>query len=339
MRSYNFSVGPSSLPIEVLNEIKENLFEWKDGMGVLEVGCRDQHVLSLIEEVKHLLIDVMSIPETHEVLFLQGGGIAMNSMVPLNLMKRSADYIITGTWSNKSAIEAAKYGTVNTFVSGGSYVHICDNETVDGIEYKELPETYGVPLVADFSSSILTKSIDVSEYGVIYASAQKNLGIAGLTIAIVRKDLIGHAMDITPSVFNWKIVSENNSSYNTPPVFPIYVAGLVLKWIQRSGGVEEIEKRNKLKSDMLYEFVDSSDLYSAPVSLKQRSRINVIINLNDNSYDDFLEEAKKSEIYGLFGSKFLKPHIRVNLYNSISVTDVEYLINFMKKYEHNRQQN
>lgn len=339
MRSYNFSVGPSSLPMEVLQQIEESLYEWKDGMGVLEVGCRDQHVLSLIEETKALLIDVMQIPDTHEVLFLQGGGIGMNSMVPMNLMNRSADYLITGTWSNKSAIEAAKYGTVNTFIHNGSYVHICDNETVDGIEYKQLPETYGVPLVADFSSSILTKEVDVSKYGVIYASAQKNLGIAGLTVAIIRKDLIGHAMSFTPSVFDWKVVSQNNSSYNTPPVFAIYVAGLVLKWIKNCGGVKEIERQNKIKSDLLYNFVDSSALYSAPVKKDQRSRINVIINLRDNSYEEFLEIAKSNSLYGLFGSKFLEPHIRVNLYNSISVSDVEYLINFMKRYEHNRQQN
>ena len=321
---YNFSAGPAVLPKEVLQQAAEEMLDWNgSGMSVMEMSHRGAEFTSIHNTALQDLRELLAIPANYKILFMQGGAIAENAIIPMNLaglktQPATADYINTGSWSGKSIREAAKYCTVNVAASvaghpelpvppasgwqlsaDSAYVHVCTNETIDGVEYHAAPDltdaqqALHMPLVADMSSHILSRVIDVSRYGVIYGGAQKNIGPAGLTIVIVREDLLGFALPCCPSAFNWKTVADNNSMYNTPPTYAIYIAGLVFKWLKRQGGVAAIEQVNIAKANLLYDYLDSSDFYENRVNSSCRSRMNVPFFLRDESLNDaFLKAAK-----------------------------------------------
>jgi phosphoserine aminotransferase len=285
-RVFNFSAGPAALPQTVLQQAADEMLDWHgSGMGVMEMSHRGKEFISIANEAEALLRELLAVPANYKVLFMQGGAIAENAIVPMNMLrgKASADYIDTGEWSKKSLKEAKKYGAVNVAASaassgyttiperstwkldpGAAYVHICSNETIGGVEYHFTPDVGDVPLVADMSSSILSRPVDVSKYGLIYAGAQKNIGPAGLTIVIVRDDLIGQALPATPTAFDYKTVADNESMYNTPPTYGIYIAGLVFKWIKAQGGLAAMEAHNRKKAALLYDYLDTTSFYSAP---------------------------------------------------------------------------
>ncbi|MDP9108572.1 MAG: 3-phosphoserine/phosphohydroxythreonine transaminase [Pseudomonadota bacterium] len=359
---YNFSAGPAVLPAEVLAQAAAEMSDWHgSGMSVMEMSHRGPEFMQILAAAQRDLRELMAVPDNYRILFMQGGGLAENAIVPMNLVGRktqpaTVDFIHTGSWTGKSMKEAGKYAAVHVAASAEqsgftqvpprarwqlsadpAYVHICGNETIDGVEYASAPdiaaETGGAPLVADVSSHILSRVLDVSRYGVLFGGAQKNIGPAGLTIVIVRDDLLGHALPICPSAFNWQIVSDNDSMYNTPPTYAIYIAGLVFQWLKRQGGVAAIEQRNIAKSTLLYDYLDSSSLYQNRVEKSSRSRMNVPFFLRDETLNEaFLAGAKQRHLLQLKGHKSVGG-MRASLYNAMPIEGVHALISWMKDFE------
>lgn len=352
---YNFSAGPAVLPKEVLKQAGEEMLDWHgSGMSVMEMSHRGKEYMSIQAEAEADLRELLNIPANYKVLFLQGGAHCQFSMIPMNLLrgKTSADYLDSGLWSVKAIDEAARYCQVNVVASSkdknytyapaqtewrlnldAAYVHYTSNETIGGVEIFWTPETGGVPLVADMSSHILSRPIDISKFGLIYAGAQKNIGPAGLTIVIVRDDLIGQTLPGTPTMFDYKTHADHDSMYNTPPTYGIYMAGLVFKWLKAMGGLAAMEKTNIRKSDMLYDYLDSTDFYHAPVAKDNRSRMNIPFRIADASLDAaFLEQAGKHGLLQLKGHK-LVGGMRASIYNAMPMEGVKTLIDFMKDFE------
>ena len=355
-RVYNFSAGPSMLPLEVLETAAKEMCEFgATGQSVMEMSHRSKEYDAIIKETEANLREIMNIPENYEVLFLQGGASSQFAMVPLNLMNKSgkADFVVTGQWANKAYKEAARYGEAKvvassadktysyipkldkaTFTPDADYFHICMNNTIYGTRFTELPDTGNVPLVADISSCILSEPIDVSKFGVLYAGAQKNLAPAGLTIVIIRKDLIGNAMDITPTMLNWKTHADNGSMFNTPPCYTIYIAKLVLEWIKNEvGGLDKMYELNKKKADLLYGFLDSSEMFKGTVVPEDRSLMNVPFVTGDADLDaKFVKEATEAGFVNIKGHRSVGG-MRASIYNAMPYEGVEKLVEFMKKFE------
>ncbi|MEE0946578.1 MAG: 3-phosphoserine/phosphohydroxythreonine transaminase [Acutalibacteraceae bacterium] len=354
-RVYNFSAGPSMLPEDVLKTAAAEMLEYgNSGQSVMEMSHRSKEYQAIIDEAEANLRDIMNIPDNYTVLFLQGGASTQFAMVPMNLMNKNkkADYVITGQWAKKAYKEAARYGNARAIASSedktfsyipeitadmidpeADYVHICMNNTIYGTKWNKLPETGDVPLVADISSCILSEPIDVSKFGVLYAGAQKNVAPAGLTIVIIRNDLIGNAMDITPTMLNYQTHSENGSMFNTPPCYTIYIAGLVFKWIKELGGLEYMKNINTKKAEMLYDFLDNSKLFKGTVVAEDRSLMNVpFVTGNDELDAKFVAESKAAGFVNLKGHRSVGG-MRASIYNAMPVEGVEKLVAFMKKFE------
>ena len=354
-RVYNFSAGPSMLPEEVLKTAANEMLEYgTTGQSVMEMSHRSKEYGEIIKTAEQDLREIMNIPDNYEVLFLQGGASTQFAMVPFNLMNKNhkADYIITGQWANKAYKEAARYGQARIVASSkdktfsyipkvkaedfdrqADYVHICFNNTIYGTKYNYIPDTGDVPLVADISSCILSEPIDVSKFGVLYAGAQKNVAPAGVTIVIIRKDLIGNAMDITPTMLNYATHAENGSMFNTPPCYNIYIAGLVFKWIKKLGGLDEMKKRNEEKAKILYDFLDSSKLFKGTVVKEDRSLMNVpFITGNEELDAKFISEAKNNGFVNIKGHRSVGG-MRASIYNAMPLEGVKKLVEFMKKFE------
>jgi len=356
-RVYNFSAGPSMLPLEVLEKVQQDLLNYNgSGQSVMEMSHRSKDFQKIIDDAEADLRELMNIPDNYKVLFLQGGGTLQFAMVPLNLLRNSkkADYVVTGTWAKKAYKEATKFGDIRVIASSeedtftwvpkikkediredADYVYITTNNTIYGTKYNYVPETGDIPLVADMSSNILSEEVDVSKFGIIWAGAQKNVAPAGVTIAIIREDLIGHAPADTATYLDYKIHAENGSMYNTPPCFSIYVAGEVFKYLKSIGGVKEMERRNYEKADMLYEYIDSSRLYSCPVAKEDRSIMNVVFVTGNADLDKkFVAEAKEAGLVNLAGHRSIGG-MRASIYNAMPKEGIEALIDFMKKFEEN----
>ncbi len=358
MRIFNFSAGPAVLPEEVLRTAAAEMLDWHgSGMSVMEMSHRGKEFIAIAEQAEADLRTLLAIPANYKVLFLQGGAIGENAIVPMNLVqgRTVADYVNTGEWSKKSLKEAKKYVTVNVAASaedqgftyvpdratwkltpGAAYVHICSNETIGGVEYHWTPDTGDVPLVADMSSHILSRPVDVAKYGVIYGGAQKNIGPAGLTIVVVRDDLLDRALPITPSAFHWKEQAAADSMLNTPPTYAIYVAGLVFRWLMAQGGVAAIEQRNVAKAKLLYDCLDASGFYASPVRVQDRSRMNVPFKLPDAALDEpFLKGAKERGMVQLKGHRSVGG-MRASIYNAMPVEGVQALVDYMRDFERER---
>ena len=354
-RVYNFSAGPSMLPEEVLRTAAQEMLEYgSTGQSVMEMSHRSKEYQAIIDEAERDLRDIMNIPDNYTVLFLQGGASTQFAMVPFNLMNKNhkADYIITGQWAKKAYKEAARYGAARAIASSedktfsyipkitpdmidpeADYVHICMNNTIYGTKWHTLPECGSVPLVADISSCILSEPIDVSRFGVLYAGAQKNVAPAGLTIVIIRNDLIGNAMDITPTMLNYQTHSENGSMFNTPPCYTIYIAGLVFKWIKSLGGLEQMKRINEEKAKLLYDFLDSSKLFRGTVVAEDRSLMNVpFVTGNDELDAKFVKAAKEAGFVNIKGHRSVGG-MRASIYNAMPTEGVRALVEFMKKFE------
>ncbi len=354
-RVFNFSAGPAMLPEAVLKQAQSEMTDWQgSGMSVMEMSHRGKEFMSIAEKAAADLREIMAVPDSHEILFLQGGASSQFAMAPMNLLrgKTSADYINTGAWSKKAIAEAKRYCEVNIAASSeddkfssapaqgdlklnadAAYVHYTPNETIGGVEFNYIPETGDVPLVADMSSTILSRPIDVSKFGVIYAGAQKNIGPAGLTVVIVRKDLMGDVIDGTPSMLNYEVQAKAESMYNTPPTYSWYLAGLVFAWIKDRGGLAAMAEINKRKSDKLYAAIDSSDFYANPVKPECRSWMNVPFTLANADLDSvFLEEAKKEGLVTLKGHRSVGG-MRASIYNAMPEAGVDALVAFMAEFE------
>jgi len=355
MRVFNFSAGPAVLPEAVLRKAAAEMLDWHgSGMSVMEMSHRGKEFVGIAAKAESDLRALLSIPANYKVLFLQGGAIAENALVPMNLLagKTAADYINTGEWSKKSIKEAKKYCAVNVAASAedrnftyvppretwkldaaAAYVHVCTNETIGGVEYQWTPDTGAVPLVADMSSHILSRAIDVAKYGVIYGGAQKNAGTAGLTLVIVRDDLLDRALPITPSAFHWKEQAANDSMVNTPPTYAIYVAGLVFEWLLAQGGVAAIESRNIAKAKLVYDCLDRSEFYQTAVRKEDRSRMNVPFKLRDASLDEaFLKGAKERGMVQLKGHRAVGG-MRASIYNAMPIEGVQTLVSYLEDFE------
>ncbi|MCW9031061.1 MAG: 3-phosphoserine/phosphohydroxythreonine transaminase, partial [Gammaproteobacteria bacterium] len=354
-RVFNFSAGPAMLPQTVLEQAQSEMLDWQGtGMSVMEMSHRGKDYMSIAEKAMADLREVMAIPDTHEILFLQGGASSQFAMVPMNLLrgKKSADYINTGAWSKKAIAEAKLYCDVNVAATtegnnfssapnqselklnpDAAYVHYTPNETIGGVEFDYIPETNGVPLVADMSSTILSRPIDVSKFAVIYAGAQKNIGPAGLTVVIVRKDLIGETITGTPSMFDYKTHADNESMSNTPPTYAWYLAGLVFEWIKQQGGLTKMAEINQRKAGKLYAAIDGSDFYASPVAINNRSWMNVPFTLKDAELDKvFLEEAAKVNLVTLKGHRSVGG-MRASIYNAMPEEGIDTLVKFMAEFE------
>lgn len=353
---YNFSAGPAVLPKSVLQRAQVEMLDWHgSGMSVMEMSHRGKEFLSILEKTEADFRTLLNVPSNYKVLFLQGGALAQNAMIPLNLLEgKPADYAVTGTWSKRSVEDASAFGKIHTVINTeqtgftevpdftkwqlhqeAAYLHICTNETVVGVEFLDQPDTHGVPIVADMSSHILSRQIDVSRYGVIYAGAQKNIGPAGLCIVLVREDLLGKASPLTPAVFNWKIQAENQSMINTPPTYGIYMAGLVFEWLLAQGGVAVIEQQNIAKARLLYDYIDASDFYYTSVKVQNRSRMNVPFRLLDESLNDaFLKGAESNGLLQLKGHRIVGG-MRASIYNAMPIEGVQALVDYMKMFKTN----
>ena len=354
-RVYNFSAGPAALPTEVLEQAQAEMLDWNgSGMSVMEMSHRGKDYMSIAAKAEADLRQLMSIPDNYKILFLQGGASSQFAMVPINLLngKVSADYLLTGQWSKKAVAEAKRFCDVNLIAdtsdskfttvpdeadlalnADAAYVHYTPNETIVGVEFPYIPDTGDVPLVADMSSTILSRQIDVSKYGVIYAGAQKNIGPAGLTIVIVREDLVGHANPAMPVMFDYKTFADNDSMYNTPPTYSWYLAGLVFAWGLKQGGLPAIEKNNQRKAEKLYSAIDESAFYSNPVALNCRSWMNVPFILANAELDAaFLEQAQANGLSTLKGHRSVGG-MRASIYNAMPEAGVDALIEFMKEFE------
>ncbi len=354
-RVYNFSAGPSMLPEEVLKTAAAEMLEYgATGQSVMEMSHRSKEYQAIYDEAEANLRDIMNIPDNYTVLFLQGGASTQFAMVPFNLMNKNnkADYIITGQWAKKAYKEAARYGNARAIASSedkvfsyipkvtkdmidkeADYVHICMNNTIYGTKWNNLPDTGDVPLVADISSCILSEPIDVTKFGVLYAGAQKNVAPAGVTIVIIRNDLIGNAMDITPTMLNYKTHADNGSMFNTPPCYTIYIAGLVFKWIKKIGGLAEMQKINLKKAEILYNFLDNSKLFKGTVVKEDRSLMNVpFVTGNDELDAKFIAAAKAAGFVNIKGHRSVGG-MRASIYNAMPIEGVKKLVAFMQKFE------
>jgi phosphoserine aminotransferase len=343
------------LPHEVLEQARDEMLNWQgSGMSVMEMSHRGKEFMGIAAQAEADLRELLAIPANYKVLFLQGGASAQFAMVPMNLLrgKASADYVNTGEWSKKAIKEAKKYCTVNVVASSedanfsyaptqdkwslnkdAAFVHYTPNETIGGVEFNWVPDTGSVPLVADMSSNILSRPIDISKFGLIYAGAQKNIGPAGLTIVIVRDDLIGETVAGTPTMLDYKIHADNESMYNTPPTYAMYIAGLVFKLLKRKGGLAEMEKMNIAKANLLYDCLDSTDFYNCPNARADRSRMNVPFTLKDAALDeDFLKQAKARNMVQLKGHRSVGG-MRASIYNAMPIEGVKALVGFMKEFE------
>jgi len=355
-RVYNFSAGPSMLPESVLKKAALEMLDYQNsGQSVMEMSHRSKIFETIIQSCEALLREVMEIPDNYKVLFLQGGASSQFAMVPLNLMTGSgkADFVITGQWANKAYQEAARYGQANIvasskdktfsyipkldkseFTPDADYFHICLNNTIYGTRFTELPDTGDIPLVADISSCILSEPIDVSKFGLLYAGAQKNVAPAGLTIVIIRDDLIGKARDITPTMFNYKTHSEHNSMYNTPPCYQIYICKLVLEWIRDEiGGLKKMKEINEKKAKILYDYLDLSTLFRGTVEKESRSLMNVPFVTGSEELDaEFVKQAAERGFVNLKGHRTVGG-MRASIYNAMPVEGVEKLVEFMREFE------
>ncbi len=371
MRPWNFSAGPSALPLEVLEQAAAEMTDWHGcGMSVMEMSHRGKQFMQIAQEAQADLRELLAVPDNYSVMFMQGGATAENAILPLNLMGRGgalkADYVLSGIWSNKSYKEAQRYGDVAVAASSGAetlidgvtqepwtwfpepgqwhirtdaaYLHLCGNETIGGVEFAAWPDMVklgapDVPLVVDASSHFLSRPIDFSKASLVYAGAQKNAGPAGVTLVLARRDLIGHALPACPSAFDYANVDGANSMFNTPPTYAMYVAGLVFKWIKRQGGVAALEKANIVKAQTLYSYLDSTDFYLARVQRKVRSRMNVPFFLRDESLNaEFLAQAESAGLMQLKGHKSVGG-MRASIYNAMPIEGVQALITFMQEFE------
>lgn len=362
-RPFNFSAGPAAMPPEVLQQAASEMLDWHGcGMGVMEMSHRGKEFGSICAQAQADLRELLAIPAHFKVLFMQGGGLAENAIVPLNLSRGGAvDFVLTGSWSQKSQQEAARYCQVHVAASNestgrstipspatwqlsahASYVHVCTNETIDGVEFQELPDLPALgcdtPLVIDFSSHVASRALDWSRVGLAFGGAQKNLGPAGLTLVVVREDLLGHALSVCPSAFDYNTVAQNHSMYNTPPTYAIYMAGLTFQWLkrQREGelmGIAAMEQRNRVKAALLYDAIDRSDFYFNRVQQDCRSRMNVPFFLRDDSRNEaFLAGAKAAGLLQLKGHKSVGG-MRASLYNAMPLAGVQALVDYMHDFE------
>jgi phosphoserine aminotransferase len=357
-RVYNFSAGPAMLPEPVLARASEELLDWHgSGMSVMEMSHRGKEFVSIAEQAERDLRDLLAIPDNYKVLFLQGGATLQFAMVPMNLMAGNpiADYVNTGQWSKKAIKEAQRFGEINIVATAeaegfttvppfeqwrldpnASYVHYTPNETIGGVEFHWIPETGDVPLVADMSSTILSRPLDVSRYGIIYAGAQKNIGPAGVTVVIVREDLIGHAPVSTPAMLDYKVHAEAGSMSNTPPTYAWYIAGLVFQWLKERGGLEAMAEVNQRKAEKLYAAIDASDFYANPVDPACRSWMNVPFTLADPELDgEFLKQAAAVGLVTLKGHRSVGG-MRASIYNAMPEEGVDALIEFMAEFARTR---
>lgn len=354
-RVYNFSPGPATLPLDVLKQAKDEMLDWDgSGMSVMEISHRGKEFMSVYEQIEATLRELLGVPDNYKVLFLQGGASSQFAMVPMNLLRgrETADYIDTGAWSKKAIAEARRYCEVNVAAStedsgyttvpsqaglelnpDAAYVHYTPNETIGGVEFPYIPETGEVPLVADMSSVILSKPVDIEKYGVIYAGAQKNIGPAGLTVVIVNDELMGHPLDITPTMFNYQVQADSGSMYNTPPIFSLYLAGLVFEWVKSKGGLEAMDEINRRKAAKLYQAIDASDFYTNPVDIPCRSLMNIPFTLSNPELDGlFIEEAKANGMVSLKGHRSVGG-MRASIYNAMPEEGVDALVSFMADFE------
>jgi phosphoserine aminotransferase len=360
---FNFSAGPAVLPKEVLQQAAAEMLDWHgSGMSVMEMSHRGPEFISIYRQAEADLRELLAIPANYKILFQQGGGLGQNAIVPMNLAGRKThgaalgaatiDFVHTGSWSGKSIKEAHRYANVNVAASSeanrftsvppqaswklskdAAYLHICTNETIDGVEYGFDPKIAGdTPIVADMSSHILSRSVDVAKYGVIFAGAQKNIGPAGLTLVIVRDDLLDHALPICPSAFHWKTVAEHESMFNTPPTYAIYIAGLVFAWLKRQGGIAAMEQRNIEKARLLYDALDADDFYQNRVAKENRSRMNIPFYLRDQALNDqFLAGAKARGLLQLKGHKSVGG-MRASIYNAMPIEGVQALVDYLNEF-------
>jgi len=354
-RVFNFSPGPATLPEPVLRQAADEMLDWHGtGMSVMEMSHRGKEFIAIHAQAEADLRELMGIPPDYKVLFMQGGAIGENAIVPMNLIGRTgrADYVLTGDWSKKSHKEAGTYGQVSVAATaeagkftavpkqhewkldpGAAYVHICSNETIGGVQFHWTPDTGSVPLVADMSSDILSRPIDVRKFGLIYAGAQKNMGPSGLTLVIVREDLLGHALNITPSAFNYKLQAEADSMYNTPPTYAIYIAGLVLQHVKKMGGMQAVEAHNRAKAKVLYDYLDGSNFFRNPIAQEDRSLMNVPFWLKDAALDEaFLKGAQARGMIQLKGHRSVGG-MRASIYNAMPIEGVQALVQYMKEFE------
>lgn len=363
-RPYNFSAGPAAIPAEVLEQAASEMLDWHgSGMGVMEMSHRGKEFISIYEQAESDLRELLAVPPQFKILFMQGGGLAENAIVPLNLSRAATvDFVVTGSWSQKSQKEAHKYASeVNVIASGeasgfttlpdpaswtpsrgASYLHVCSNETINGVEFHELPDLKALgcdaPLVIDFSSHVASRPVDWSRVGLAFGGAQKNLGPAGLTLVVVREDLLGHALATCPSAFDYKTVADNQSMYNTPPTWGIYMAGLTFQWLKRqregaASGIAAMEQRNIAKAKLLYEAIDQSQLYINKVAPNCRSRMNIPFFLRDETRNDaFLAGAKQRGLLQLKGHKSVGG-MRASIYNAMPLSGVQALVDYMREFE------
>lgn len=360
-RPYNFSAGPAALPDEVLAQAASEMLDWHgSGLSVMEMSHRSKEFIAIHEQALADLRELLQIPNEFRILFMQGGGIAENAIVPLNLSRgQKADFVVTGGWSQKSQKEARKYCDVHIAANGDAegytslpapaqwnvradtaYVHICSNETIHGVEFHTLPDLKSLgcdaPLVVDFSSQVASRPVDWSRVGLAFGGAQKNLGPAGLTLVVVRDALLGRALPVCPSAFDYRVVADNDSMYNTPPTYAIYIAGLVFQWLKRQGGIRAMEARNVAKAELLYQAIDSSQLYLNQVAANCRSRMNVPFFLRDEALNEaFLAAAKAAGLLQLKGHKSLGG-MRASIYNAMPIEGVQALVDFMREFERTR---
>lgn len=360
-RPFNFSAGPAVMPEDVLRHAAAEMLDWHgSGMSVMEMSHRGKEFMSIYEQAETDLRELLAVPAEFKILFMQGGGLAENAIVPLNLSRGGVvDFVVSGSWSQKSLKEAGKFCSVNLAASNAStgsvslpdpgtwqldanaaYVHICTNETIDGVEFQSLPDLTALgskaPLVIDFSSHVASRPVDWSRVGLAFGGAQKNLGPAGLTLVVVRDDLLGHALTACPSAFNYKTVADNQSMFNTPPTFGIYMAGLVFQWLKRQGGIPAMEARNIAKAKLLYDALDGSQLYFNKVNPDCRSRMNVPFFLRDEALNDaFLVGARDRGLLQLKGHKSVGG-MRASIYNAMPIEGVQALVNYLREFETQR---
>src|SRR6186713_462612 len=355
MRVFNFAAGPATLPLEVLQQAQAEMTDWKgSGMSVMEVSHRSKAFIAVAQEAEADLRELLAIPANYKVLFLQGGATGMFSAIPMNLAtpESTVDYINTGAWSKKALGEAKRFCKVNVaadeaasnystvpeqgalkLTPGAAYVHYTSNETIGGVEFPYVPQTNGVPLVADMSSNILSRPMDVTKYGIVYASAQKNIGPSGLAVVIVREDLLGKARAAMPSILDYKDMAANGSMSNTPPTFGWYLSGLVFKWLKKNGGLKWIEERNRKKAKVLYDAIDASSFYKSPVAKNCRSLMNVPFTLAKPELDKpFCADAKAAGLMNLEGHRSVGG-MRASIYNAMPPEGVDALVAFMKEFE------
>ncbi len=354
-RVFNFSAGPAMLPHSVLQTAAAEMLDWHgSGMSVMEMSHRGKEFISIYEQAVADLRELLHVPANYKIIFLQGGGLGENAIVPMNMLrgKSSIDFVLTGEWSKKSAEQARKFATPHIAATAeatsfttipdraswqlhkdAAYVHLCMNETIGGVEFHDIPSVGDVPLVGDVSSTILSRPLDIAKFGLVFGGAQKNIGPAGLTIVIVREDLIGHATPTTPDVFDYAIQAQSSSMYNTPPTYAIYIAGLVFQWLKAQGGVPAMEKQNMAKASLLYSALDASDFYITKVAKDCRSRMNVPFFLRDETLNAaFLEGANARHLLQLKGHRVVGG-MRASIYNAMPVEGVQALVDYLAEFE------